>query len=243
MDANQLMGKALLDYYNGHYITDMEFASNISEKDTYPLPYFFRDFKQMPPIEQTALTFCNGSVLDIGAGSGNHSLYLQDIGVDVTALDNSKDALKVCRLRGIKKTELSPILDYNEATFDTLLLLMNGIGIAQTLEKLPAFLSHLKGLLNPGGQILVDSSDLQYMYERAANGAILVPATMTYYGQLDCELFYKDQKSEPFTWLYVDPVNFKEACKSVGLAFKILIKGDNYDYLAQLTALDKTPFL
>ncbi|MEP2937023.1 MAG: methyltransferase domain-containing protein [Gilvibacter sp.] len=236
MDANELMGQALLDFYQGDRSKDLYSESDISEKDRYPLDYFFREFDAMPPIEQKALSMCYGKVLDIGCGAGNHSLYLQQKGVSVTALDVSKNATKVCRLRGIDSVKCNTFLDYNTTTYDTLLLLMNGIGIAGSLDKLPDYLKHLKGLLNPGGQILVDSSDLQYMYDRAENGAIMVPAYMSYYGQLEYTLYYGAQKSDAFKWLYVDPVTFEQACKELDLRFEIVLKGDNYDFLARITA-------
>ena len=229
------MGQALYDFHTQQDPGELFFESDISERDVYPLDYFFRGFDQMPRIEQIALEHCKGSVLDIGAGAGNHSLYLQKQGFDITALDSSKEVVGICRTRGINRCICQEILSYNDRTYDTLLLLMNGIGIAGTLDKLPKFLEHLKSLLNPDGQILVDSSDLRYMYDSADNGAILVPAHMNYYGQLRCRVSYKDQISEEFDWLYLDALTFEQACKSLGLNFKVLAKGEHYDYLAQIT--------
>lgn len=237
MDANELMGQALYDFYKGDRSKELFSESDISEKDRYPLEYFFRDFDAMPQVEQKALSMCHGSILDIGCGAGNHSLYLQNKGLDVTALDASKKAIEVCRMRGITNTVCDEILNYQQTRFDTLLLLMNGIGIAQTLNELPNYLAHLKSMLAPGGQILVDSSDLQYMYDRRPNGAIMVPAHMNYYGELAYTLHYGSQKSDPFKWLYLDPRTFEVACLAQGLSFSVVAKGDNYDFLARITAL------
>ncbi len=238
MNANELMGQALLDFFQGNHALNLYSESNISEKDHYPMHYFFRDFAAMPLLEQKALELCKGSILDIGCGAGNHSLYLQNQEHKVTALDASFKAIEVCRLRGINEVICTQLLDFSENTFDTLLLLMNGIGIVETLDNLSKYLQHFKRLLKPEGQILVDSSDLQYMYDRAENGAILVPANMAYYGELDYTLYYGEQKSQAFKWLYLDPRMFKQSCLDNGLSFEIIAKGDNYNYLARLTVLD-----
>src|SRR5690606_2282402 len=124
-----IIGQALLDYQQSRYTEDILTTSSLDEEDCIPLPYLFRSFMEMPPIEKKALKLCRGNVLDIGCGAGNHSLYLQENGVNVTAMDKSAGAVETCRLRGVKKTVHSDILDYSREKFDTLLLLMNGIGI------------------------------------------------------------------------------------------------------------------
>lgn len=72
-----IFGKAIADYQAGNYSEDIITYSSLEEEDTIPLPYLFRDYKKMPPVEQKALKLCKGSVLDIGCGAGSHSLYLQ----------------------------------------------------------------------------------------------------------------------------------------------------------------------
>ncbi len=99
-------GKALLDYQNNVAIKDIETFSSIAGKDVLPLDYLFRNYQDMPKLEQQALDLCQGKVLDIGCGAGSHSLYLQEKGFDVSAIDISKGAIEVCQLRGLKKRNI-----------------------------------------------------------------------------------------------------------------------------------------
>ena len=230
-----IFGDALLDYQNGIYTNDIITYSSLDEEDTLPLPYLFRDFKTMPALEQKALNLCKGSILDIGCGSGSHSLYLQKKGLEVTALDSSKGAIKTCELRGVKHTFHSEILKYQDSKFDTLLMLMNGIGIAGKLENLNIFFNHLKSILKPKGQILLDSSDIIYMFDADEDGGRWMPAGDSYYGEVEFTMQYKDKKSKVFSWLYLDYNTLQRAALANNFTCELVSEGEHYDYLARLT--------
>lgn len=232
-----VLGSALLDYYHNRYTENIVTRSSISEDDELPLPYLFRTFEEMPKLEQKALRSCKGNVLDVGCGSGAHSLYLQNQGLEVTALDNSSGAIEVCRLRGLKSTIEANIHHYSGCKYDTLLLLMNGIGLAGTLNALPSFLQHLKSLLQPSGQILLDSSDIIYMFDQDSDGGYWIDANDSYYGEVFFEMSYKGQVGPRFNWLYLDFNSLSEAAKESGFHCEKLLKGPHYDYLAKLTLL------
>lgn len=227
-----LFGKALLDFQNGNYSEDIKTSTNISDEDVLPLPYLFRDYKDMPKLEQKALKLSKGSVLDVGCGSGSHSLYLQKMGFKVKAIDISKGAIEVSKQRGVLQTDLLNILDERD-TFDTILLLMNGTGIFQEVTQVSKYLSHLKSLLNPNGQILIDSSDIKYMYEDE-DGGYWMDMNAGYYGELDYFLSYKGEKEAPMKWLYLDFETLKLACESIGLQCELVLEGAHFDYLARL---------
>ena len=230
-----LFGKALLDYFEGNYSSDIITSTNISTEDILPLPYLFRDFKDMPAIEQTALKQAYGKILDVGCGAGSHSLYLQEQDHDVKAIDISPGAIDVSQKRGVKHVELLNVLDENNK-YDTLLLLMNGTGVFQTIKEVPKYLEHLKNLLTDKGQILIDSSDLIYMYEDDDSGYWL-DINSDYYGELDYFISYKDEHEEPMQMLYLDINTLNDLCHGVGLKCELMVEGDHYDYLARLTPL------
>lgn len=230
-----LFGNALLDYQNGKYTEDIITATNISDEDDLPLPYLFRGFKDMPKLEQKALKLAKGTVLDVGCGAGSHSLYLQKKGFHVNAIDISKGAIEVAKQRGVLNAEVKNILEETNS-FDTVLLLMNGTGIFQELAQVSKYLTHLKSLLKPNGQILIDSSDIQYMYEDE-DGGVWMDMNASYYGELDYFLSYKGDKEDPMKWLYLDFNTLQTACETVGLKCELVLEGDHFDYLARLIAV------
>ncbi|SFN95126.1 Methyltransferase domain-containing protein [Bizionia echini] len=230
--TKDLFGKALLDYQSGNYTEDIITSTNISEDDELPIPYLFRRFKEMPKLEQKALKLARGTILDVGCGAGSHTLYLQEKGFSVKAIDISEGAIAVAKKRGVKNAVLKSLLDETE-TFDTVLLLMNGTGIFQELSEVSKYLKHLKSLLKPDGQILIDSSDIKYMYEDD-DGGLWIDTQANYYGELDYYLSYQGEDEIPMKWLYLDFETLNLACQSVGLKCKKILEGEHFDYLAQL---------
>ncbi len=228
-----LFGKALLDYFNNNYTEDLITATNISSEDVLPLSYLFRTFPEMPILEQTALELAEGYVLDVGCGAGIHSLTLQEKGLKIKAIDISEGAVSVAKSRGIIDVERKHLLD-ETGTFDTILLLMNGTGIFQTLDQVSKYLHHLKSLLNTNGQILIDSSDIHYMYEDE-DGGLWIDTNANYYGELDYFLSYKGEDENPMKWLYLDFERLKFACESTGLTCEKIMEGEHFDYLARIT--------
>ncbi|MEP2239883.1 MAG: class I SAM-dependent methyltransferase [Maribacter sp.] len=232
-----ILGTALLDYQNGNYTEDITTHSSLQEEDILPLPYMFRSFKDMPELEQKALQLCNGEILDVGCGAGSHSLYLQEKGFSVTGLDASKGATEVSAIRGLKNIAHSEILNYEGEKFDTILILMNGVGLAGTLDGLEQFFTKLKSLLKDGGQILLDSSDIIYMFEDDEDGGYWIPDNVNYYGEVSFSMEYKNEKSELFPWLYVDYNTLQRAANYSNLTCELVMEGEHYDYLARLTIM------
>lgn len=238
-----LFGQALLDYQNGNYTEDIMTSTSISDTDVLQLPYLFRDFKDMPKLEQRALQLANGYILDAGCGAGSHSLFLQKKGLKVKAIDISKGAIEVCKLRGLKQCELKDLLNETE-TFDTILLLMNGTGVFQNLDLISTYLNHLKSIMKPNAQILIDSSDLKYMFEDekevsdSDSNLFWVDENSNYYGELDYYISYKGENETPFKMLYLDFETLNKACKVVGLQCELVLEGKHFDYLARLSIVD-----
>ncbi|MEM6718663.1 MAG: class I SAM-dependent methyltransferase [Bacteroidota bacterium] len=230
-----LFGKAILEYQQGNYTEDIITATSISEEDSLPLPYLFRSYDEMPTIEQTALQLACGKVLDVGCGAGSHSLYLQnERQLNVTAIDISPAAIEACNLRGIQQTAVADVMQL-EGQFDTILLLMNGAGMCGKLNQIAAFLNHLKSLLTPNGQILVDSSDIIYMFDEDEDGGKWIPSDTDYYGELLYYVSYKGESEAPFPWLYIDYNTLQNAAYACGFQCELVLEGEHYDYLAKLS--------
>jgi SAM-dependent methyltransferase len=231
-----LFGKAILDYQTNDASEDLITETSISEADEMPVSYLFRTYNEMPKLEQKALQLAKGNVLDVGCGAGSHSLALQnERNLEVTAIDISENAVKACHHRGLKNVFVMHLLDLNPSTkFDTILLLMNGTGIFGTLKETDNYLQKLKSLLNKNGQILIDSSDLIYMYDQDEEGAYSIPAD-GYYGELTFTVHYKGETEDAFPWLYLDYNTLQNAAIANGLNCELVLEGDHFDYLAKLS--------
>ena len=231
-----LFGKAILDYQTNNSSEDLVTETSISEADEMPVSYLFRNYNEMPELEQKALQLAKGSVLDVGCGAGSHTLELQnERKLDVTAIDISENAVKACQLRGIENVKVANILDLDvKNKFDTILLLMNGTGIFGTLKETDKYLQKLKSLLKEQGQILIDSSDLIYMYDQDEDGAYCIPAE-GYYGELTFTVQYKGETEETFPWLYLDYNTLQNAAIANGLKCELVLEGEHFDYLAKLS--------
>ena len=229
------MGAAIRDYHLWGKAARLRVMSSMFDEDEMPVDHLFRTFDNMPHLEQKALNMAYGKVLDIGAGAGCHALALQERGMDVKAIDISPLSCEVMKERGIKDVEcVNLFCKQLQGKYDTLLLLMNGTGIAGKLSQLPALLNRLKELLSEEGQILIDSSDLKYIYENE-DGSMDIDLNAPYYGEVDYQMQYRDIKGEPFDWLYTDPMLLASVSKQCGLQCQIMEQGEHYDYLAKLT--------
>ncbi len=229
-----LFGTAILDYQTNNFSEDIITETTISEADAMEVSYLFRSYKEMPKLEQEALQLAKGKILDVGCGAGSHSLYLQEKGLEVTSIDISENAIKACALRGVQNAQVQNVLDLNSnEKFDTILLLMNGTGIFGTLDQTSKYLQKLKSLLAPNGQILVDSSDIIYMFDEDEDGSKWVSAD-GYYGELTFTISYKNQTEEAFSWLYLDYNTLQNAAHANGLECELILEGEHFDYLARL---------
>lgn len=235
MIMKDLFGKAILDYQTNNSPEDLITETSISEEDEMSVAYLFRPYNEMPELEQKALQLAKGRTLDVGCGAGSHSLYLQnERNIDVTAIDISENAIEACFLRGLNKVKVKNILSLENEKFDTILLLMNGTGIFGTLKETANYLQKLKSLLSPNGQILIDSSDIIYMFDNDEDGGKWIPGD-NYYGELTFKIHYKKQTEDEFPWLYLDYNTLQNAAIANGLQCELILEGEHYDYLAKLS--------
>lgn len=228
------MGSAIYDYHKSGKASVLVVHSSMFEDDEIPVETLFRSFDEMPMIEKLALKAASGRVLDVGAGSGCHSLALSYMGKEVVAIDISPLSVEVMKERGVDARTINLYDEDFKEKFDTVLMLMNGTGIIGNFDNMPAFFTRMKQLLNPGGSIILDSSDLRYLFEEE-DGSLMIDLADDYYGLLDYQMEYDGVLGEPFDWLYVDFNTLAYYAEENGFNIEILAEGEHYDYLARLT--------
>ena len=230
---NDPMGHAIADFHRTGKAARLRVLSPMFDEDEIPVKTLFRTMADMPAVEQQALRLASGDILDVGAGAGCHSLALQEQGKHVTAIDISPLAVATMGERGVLDVRQQDFFTLR-GQYDTILMLMNGIGIVGKLERLPSFFVQLDALLAPGGQLLCDSSDICYVFEDE-DGIIDLTGIDGYYGELTYQMQYRSIKGEPFPWLFIDPDTLASQALASGFDCEIVARGDHYDYLARIT--------
>ena len=223
-----LPGKAIHDFYFQNSRCALFVHDSFGPKVRMPVSLYFRDYKKMPELEKKALPLCRGKILDVGAGAGSHALELQKRGLDVTALEISPASCEVMKARGVKNVVCDDFFALTGSAYDTILLLMNGIGISGNLQGFRTFLKKAAGLLAPGGQVIFDSCDISYMYEDG-------PMPGHYYGEVKCCYEYGLDITDGFSWLYIDVATMKAIAAEENWRSEIVAEDQNSQYLAVLT--------
>ncbi|MBO5809155.1 MAG: methyltransferase domain-containing protein [Bacteroidales bacterium] len=228
------MGAAIMDYHKNGKADTLVVRSSMFDDDEIPVSDLFRSFDDMPELEKIALDMACGRILDVGAGSGCHSLALMKMGKDVSAIDISPLSVQVMLERGVHARQVNFYDPAFDERFNTVLMLMNGTGIIGNLDNIGRFFERLKTILAPGGIVLIDSSDLRYLYEEE-DGSLMIDLAGDYYGQLDYQMQYKGVVGEPFDWLYLDFNTLAYYAEEYGFKAEAVAEGEHYDYLAKLS--------
>lgn len=233
-----LIGQAICNYYFHGDEEVLSVDSNYTEDEVLDPGHFFRTYATMSPLERKALDACRGRILDVGAGAGCHALELQRHGFRVTALEKSEMACRVMTDRGVENVVPADILEHSGETYDTILMLMNGAGLAGNLAGLEKMLAHLKILLTPEGQILMDSTDIIYLFQEDDGSLWVDLANEAYYGEMTYTVTYKNVTDDPFPWLFVDFETLSRYAEKQGFLAELIMEGEEYDYLVRLVHLD-----
>lgn len=233
--AHDPMGAAITDYYKTGKAAKLRVFSPDFDEDEIPVSTLFRSFDEMPAVEQDALRMATGKILDVGAGSGCHALALADMGKDVEAIDISELSVEVMKARGVNARTADLFSPSFQGKYDTILMLMNGAGIIGSLKNMETFFARMKQLLNEGGAIFMDSSDIHYVFEDE-DGSMLIDLNGDYYGELVYSMKYRNIIGPEFKWLYVDFDTLAYYASQNGFKAELITQGEHYDYLAKLTA-------
>lgn len=229
------LGRALLDFHNGTQDGCFVVHSNLWDDEPTPVEEYYRpDYLPLPDLELRALSLCRGRVLDVGAGAGRHALELQTRGVEVTALDVCPDAVTVMQGRGVRDARCGDLTAAAGERFDTILLLMHGIGLTGTLEGLAAFLDESKGVMSRDGQIICDSADLTVVLPRLLGEERSAFRARPYPGEVEFRLTYGAIEGQPYPWLFVDPRTLERAAVKAGFDFAVAARGARGAFAAVL---------
>lgn len=231
---NDVMGQALMDYQQNKEEGKLLVYTNLAEVEEYDISYFFRPLHEMPFLEQKALELAQGKILDVGAGTGIHSLELQKKRKECKAIDISELSVEIMKQNGVKNYACQDFFQIKNEKYDTILFLMNGIGLVETMDGFERFFNHCKSILNLGGQIIFDSSDLIFLFEEE-DGSYLIDLTDKYYGEVEFQVEYKGKLGTAFPWLFIDFDNIQDLAEKYGFQAELIEKGLHFDYLARLT--------
>lgn len=227
-----IFGKVLKDHFLGRQKGKLWLHNSYGLPEDMPVEVFFRSETDLTRLEQMALNLCKGKTLDIGAGVGSHALQLQAKGIDVNTIERSLSACTIMKKRGVKKVINSNVLQYDAEQFDTLLMLMNGIGLTEDIKGLHYFLEYIKKLLLPGGQVIFDSSDISYLFEPSDF------LSRNYYGEISYQYEYQNVKGKWFKWLFIDYPKLEKIAEEHGWISELIFVDDMDQYLARLKLAD-----
>jgi len=229
---NDPLGQAILEFSKNGFTENIIVHSDLCDDDVLPVEYLFRSFDEMPEIEQKALSLCSGHVLEVGAGTGCHAKHLKEKGINTYSIDTSKGSIEYIKKQGLN-CEKIPFLDFKGQTFDSILILMNGLGLAGKLINVSEFLTHAKSLLKKGGKIITDSTDIRYLYEDD-EGGVWMDLNSQYPGEMEFKMDYKSHESDWFPWVYLDFETLEHEAKKIGLKALKIMEDDNFHYLTTL---------
>ena len=182
---DEVFDQALTDYFYNRQQQPLLINNTYGPADEMDLAAYFRTEEDLLSLETYALGLVQGKTLDVGAGAGALALILQNRGIEITALEQSAAACNIMRSRGVAEICNHNFFTFNpEGQYDTLLMMMNGLGICQTMDRLPALFARFADLLTANGQVLFDSSDVRYVYEQG------LPADR-YFGEMDYQYEYR----------------------------------------------------
>jgi len=227
--------RALFDFHSGCLDAAFVIRRDDGFEQRVPAGSFF-DVENFPPLENLALNECHGKVLDVGSAAGRHSLELLRRGHEVTSLDILPEMEAIMKDRGLSNIVIADIFQFSAGRFDTLLMLMNGIGMTATFDGLLNFLRQAHGLIVPGGQIVCDSIDVgvttnsQHGAYRERNlAAGRLPGQQTF------SMEYDGEDSIQFDWLHIDFQTLSDVCDKTGWTASLLNNDEGGHYVCKLT--------
>lgn len=236
-EAMKPYGLALSDYERGSLSATLIMHRDDSWREELSASTFFRQ-PQEYELERAALDLCSGHVLDVGAGTGLHTLFLQERGTLVCAIDVSLEAVQIMKRRGVLDVRQADILSFEDGEFDSVIMMGHGIGVVENIRGLVDFLERVPGLLTATGQILLTSLDvrgtsdpihLEYQKRNLRSGR--------YFGEMRLQFEYRGIRGPLFGWLHIDAETLRSYASKTGWNCEVIQQQQHGNYLARLTRL------
>lgn len=225
------LGRMLLDYLDGDSDAFLDVESPTMDMWKMEGRIMFRNYSAMDALERLALEMCYGRIVDVGAGSGCHSLWLREQGLEVYPIDISPGCVRTMLRQGIAQANQRSFFSLQGEEYDTVLMLMNGLGICGTIEGVNLFLQYIDTILARGGQVLVDSTGLDI--EDDDNDIDIEEAG--YVGETEFVMTYGPVRSDPFSWVYLDYDTLEMLAGYHSLRCESLFSGPDGRYLARIS--------
>lgn len=219
-------GQALLAYWRGNKSTLLIHEFKSGKKLSLPVSVFFRSVKDFFPTER-ALKYCKGRILVVGAGTGVHALELERQGHEVTAIEVCSQAVQIMKERGVRDIRQQDFFKFEGELYNTILILGHNIGICETIDGIKTVLHRCKLLLEPGGQLLVNSVDESVSSEAENNQG--------YPGELEFRLGYEGNFGPWMRWLHVDFDTLASQALDCGWFTTKLVETEEGGFLARLS--------
>jgi SAM-dependent methyltransferase len=236
MDA---YGKQLLAQYLGNTPN-----SEIIERDDNfiatgsVIGMYFTEYEQWSELEKKGIAKAHGKILDIGCGAGRHSLYLQEKGFDVTGIDNSPGAIKVCKMRGLQKALVRPIEEidkFRQNSFETIIMFGNNFGLFGSRDNARLLLSKMSVITKPNAQIIAGTMNpYQTSNEDHLSYHKLNRRRGRMGGQIRMRVRYGKSVGEWFDYLFVSTDEMEEILSKTDWQIKELLTSESPNYIAVL---------
>jgi 2-polyprenyl-3-methyl-5-hydroxy-6-metoxy-1,4-benzoquinol methylase len=197
---------------------------------------YFTGYDEWDDLERRAVGHARGKVLDIGCGAGRHALYLQEKGFDVTGIDSSPGAIKVCKMRGLKRAIARPIQEidkFRKSAFDTILMLGNNFGLFGDAENARNLLEKLSHITKPRAQIIAGTRNpyktdlkehLEYLKFNKKRGRMA--------GQIRMRIRYGKTVGDWFDYLFVSPEEMQKILENTNWRVKEFLDSGKANYFA-----------
>lgn len=227
------LAAALDAYLRGDREARLRVRTDLGTTEEWPAALFFRTPDQFPELEREALELCGRRVIDVGAGAGPHALELRRRGHEVLAVESIPEIAGIIAERGLDSVTVSDLRDLPAGSADTVLMLMNGLGLAGTLSGLAPLLRSAARLLAPGGRIVADSTDPRHFLE-LDDGDPIVGQDGRYGGEVQFQIEFGRHRGEPFPFLYLDAETLENHAFRAGLSLEETRSFADGTYLAIL---------